>query len=94
MNLRDRYEIITNCESGFGRYDVMLKPLSDTDDGIILEFKVFNPRKENDLEETVQSALLQIAKNQYEQTLIDQGIGKERIRKYGFGFRGKEVLIG
>ena len=94
VDLRGRYEIISNRESGFGRYDVMLKPLNDTDDGIILEFKVFNPRKENDLEETVQSALLQISQNQYEQTLIDQGIGKERIRKYGFGFRGKEVLIG
>ena len=72
----------------------MLKPLNDTDDGIILEFKVFNPRRENTLEETVQSALLQIEQNQYEQTMMNQGIGKERIRKYGFGFRGKEVLIG
>ncbi len=94
VDLRDRYEIISNRESGFGRYDVMLKPLNDTDDGIILEFKVFNSRKEDTLEETVQSALLQIEQNQYEQTLMDQGIGKERIRKYGFGFRGKEVLIG
>lgn len=94
VDLRDRYEIISNRESGFGRYDVMLKPLNDTDDGIILEFKVFNPRRENDLEETVRSALLQIEQNQYEQSLMDQGIGKERIRKYGFGFRGKEVLIG
>lgn len=94
VDLRDRYEIISNRESGFGRYDVMLKPLNDTDDGIIMEFKVFNPRRENDLEETVQSALQQIEQNQYEQTLLNQGIGKERIRKYGFGFRGKEVLIG
>lgn len=94
VDLRDRYEIISNRESGFDRYDVMLMPLNDTDDGIILEFKVFNPRKENTLEETVRSALLQIEQNQYEQSLMDQGIGKERIRKYGFGFRGKEVLIG
>ena len=94
VDLRDRYEIISNRESGFGRYDVMLKPLNDTDDGIILEFKVFNSRKEDTLEETVQSAMLQIEQNQYEQTLMDQGIGKERIHKYGFGFRGKEVLIG
>lgn len=94
VDLRDRYEIISNRESGFGRYDVMLKPRNDTEDGIILEFKVYNPRKEDTLEETVQSALLQIEQKQYEQTLMNQGISKDRIRKYGFGFRGKEVLIG
>lgn len=94
VDLQGRYEIISNRESGFGRYDVMLKPLNEMDDGIILEFKVFQPKKEDTLEETVQSALLQIEQNQYEQTLFNQGIGKERIRKYGFGFRGKEVLIG
>ncbi len=94
VDLRDRYEIISNQESGFGRYDIMLKPLNETDDGIILEFKVWNPRKEDTLEETVQSALMQIEQKQYEQALLNQGISKERIRKYGFGFRGKEVLIG
>lgn len=78
----------------FGRYDVMLRPLNPADDGIILEFKVYHPRKEADLEETVQAALQQIAEKKYEQVLLDQGIKKERIRKYGFAFRGKEILIG
>lgn len=94
VDLRGRYEILSNRESGFGRYDVMLKPLKETDDGIILEFKVYNPKKEKNLEETVQNALQQIADKKYEQALLNQGIGKERIRKYGFAFRGKEVLIG
>lgn len=94
VDLKDRYEISSNRESGFGRYDVMLKPLNETDDGIILEFKIYNPKKEQDLEETVHNALQQITDKKYEQTLLDQGIGKERIRKYGFAFRGKEVLIG
>lgn len=94
VDLRGRYEVSSNRESGFGRYDVMLRPLNQTDDGIILEFKVHNPKKEANLEETVQAALQQIAEKQYEQTLLDQGIDKERIRKYGFAFRGKEVLIG
>lgn len=75
-------------------YDVMLKPLNQDDDGIILEFKVFNPQKEATLRETVQMALRQIEEKQYEQMLQSQGIGQERIRKYGFAFEGKKVLIG
>lgn len=94
VDLRDRYEVISNRESGFGRYDVMLRPLNETDDAIIIEFKVYNPKKEKDMEETVQAALQQIDEKKYEQTLTNQGIGRERIRKYGFAFQGKEVLIG
>lgn len=94
VDLRGRYEVSSNRESGFGRYDVMLRPLHPEDDGIILEFKIFNPKKENTMEETVQAALQQIQDKNYEQTLLEQGIGAERIRKYGFAFRGKEVLIG
>lgn len=94
VDLSDKYVITSNRESGFGRYDVMLEPLNKEDDGIILEFKVYNPRKEADLEETVQAALFQIEEKQYEQTLLDHGVKKENIRKYGFAFEGKKVLIG
>ena len=94
VDLRGRYEVISNRESGFGRYDVMLRPLDQADDGIIMEFKVYNPKKENDMEETVQAALQQINDKKYDMSLLEQGIAKERIRKYGFAFRGKEVLIG
>ncbi|MCM1235770.1 MAG: PD-(D/E)XK nuclease domain-containing protein, partial [Ruminococcus flavefaciens] len=94
VDLKGRYEITSNRESGFGRYDVMLRPLKETDDAIIMEFKIFNAKKEQDMEETVQNALQQIEDKKYEQVLLDQGIEKKRIRKYGFAFRGKEVLIG
>lgn len=94
VDLAGRYAVSSNRESGFGRYDVMLKPLNRDDDGIILEFKIYNPKKESSLEETVQAALEQIAEKKYEQTLLDDGIERDRIRKYGFAFRGKEVLIG
>ena len=93
MELQDRYIITSNRESGFGRYDVILYPRKD-DDAIIMEFKVFNKRREKNLEDTLASALRQIEEKQYAQTLIDRGIASERIRKYGFAFVGKEVLIG
>lgn len=46
------------------------------------------------MEETVENALKQIEEKQYEADLIARGIPKENIFKYGFAFRGKEVLIG
>ena len=94
VDLADRYQVMSNRESGYGRYDVMLVPKQSNDNGIILEFKIFNPQQERSLEETVQSALNQIEEKKYEQTLLARGIEKEYIRKYGFAFRGKEVLIG
>lgn len=94
MDLSDRYIVTSNRESGFGRYDVLLEPLNKEEDGLILEFKVHKPKKEATLEETIQSTLAQIEEKKYEQTLLDHGIDKARIRKYGFAFQGKEVLIG
>lgn len=94
VELQSRYRITSNRESGFGRYDILLEPVSSRDDAIIIEFKVFNPRKEKNLEETLQNALNQIEAKQYETVLLTKGIPAERIRRYGFVFEGKEVLIG
>ncbi len=94
VDLTGRYRVTSNRESGFGRYDVMLEPLDKRDDGIILEFKVHDPADETDLKETVQAALQQIEEKKYEQALLDLGIEKEHIRKYGFAFEGNKVLIG
>lgn len=95
VELRGRYTILSNRESGFGRYDVILEP-KDTgqDDAIILEFKVFNKKREQNLEETVMAAKKQIEEKQYEEQLMERGISRDRIRSYGFAFCGKQVLIG
>ena len=94
VDLSDRYVITSNRESGFGRYDVVIEPKDKKENAIILEFKVFNSKKETSLEETVESALTQIEEKNYAADLIARGIPAEHIRKYGFAFEGKKVLIG
>ena len=94
VELSDRYILTSNRESGFGRYDVMLEPRNSEDDGIILEFKVQDRDEEKELSDTVKEALAQIDRQRYEVMLTEKGIPRERIRKYGFAFSGKKVLIG
>lgn len=93
VSLENRYIITSNRESGFGRYDIMLEPKNKEEVAIIIEFKVFNTRRDKSIEDTVQAALQQIEDKNYEADLIARGVPKENIRKYGFAFRGKEVYI-
>ena len=95
VELADRYVLTSNRESGFGRYDVMLEPRRQEDDGIILEFIcVQDGDEEKELADTVKAALVQIEEKQYETMLVEKGVARERIRKYGFAFCGNRVLIG
>lgn len=94
IDLADRYQIKSNRESGFGRYDVMLEPLEGGQPAYVLEFKVRNARREKNLEETVREALRQIDERDYDAELTCKGFPKEKIRHYGFAFEGKRVLIG
>ncbi len=93
-DLRERYQIRSNRESGYGRYDVMLMPLNQQDKAIVIEFKVHEPDEESSLQDTVQSALYQIKEKNYDAELLAQGISADRICHYGFAFEGKKVLIG
>lgn len=94
VELKDRYVITSNRESGFGRYDVMMKPKTNMDHAIIMEFKVHDAEDEKTLRETAEAALLQIEEKKYASVFESEGIPPERIRKYGFAFQGKNVLIG
>lgn len=93
VELIDQYEVKSNRESGFGRYDVILKPRNIQKKAMILEFKVFNPAREKSLEETVDNALRQIKEKEYSAELLEAGIAEGNIRMYGFAFQGKKVLI-
>ena len=94
VELENRYVVTSNRESGFGRYDIMLEPRREGMDAFIIEFKVYNPRRDGTLEDTVRAALEQIEEKKYETYLRQRGIPEGRIRKYGFAFEGKTVLIG
>lgn len=92
----DIYEIRSNRESGFGRYDVMMIPKKRDNryPAVIMEFKVRNAIKEVNLEESVQAARKQIEEKNYDAELLARGFKKEEILHYGFAFEGKKILIG
>jgi len=83
------YEITSNRESGYGRYDVCLIPKDPSALGIVLEFKKV---KENGLlEEAALEALDQMQKRRYAQELTARGIKK--ILLLGCAFQGKKVFV-
>jgi hypothetical protein len=89
--LKNRYEINSNRESGYGRYDLALFPMNKLDPGIIIEFKLRNIREEENLDETAERALNQIEEKKYEQSFIQRGINF--VRKFAFGFDGRKIII-
>lgn len=94
VDIRDNYEVLSNRESGFGRYDVVLVPREKGRDAFVMEFKVFDDSEESGLEDTVAAALRQIDEKNYDTQLLDRGISENNIKHYGFAFCGKKVLIG
>lgn len=93
VSLKERYRIVSNRESGRGRYDIAMYPIYEQDDAFILEFKVLDDKREKNLEETAVNALKQIDDKCYETDFLAAGISRERIYKLGFAFCGKDVLV-
>ena len=91
--LEDRYNIRSNRESGFGRYDVMMEPIDKSDPAYILEFKVFDPDEEGTLEDAAKAGLAQIREKRYREDLLARGFREEQIKCCAFAFEGKKVLI-
>ena len=95
VNMAGTYTVRSNRESGYGRYDVMLEPVDKDGKAFIFEFKVIDPDEdEKNLEDTLAAAHRQIAEKKYAAELLSRGFAPEKIRCYGFAFRGKECLIG
>lgn len=93
VSLRDQYRIVSNRESGRGRYDIAMYPLKKDMDAFLMEFKVQDEKIEESLEQTADHALRQIEEKAYEADLLAAGIARERIYKIGFAFCGKDVCV-
>lgn len=91
VGLKNSYEVKSNRESGYGRYDVMLIPKDSSALGIVMEFKKVDRFEKITLEKAATSALKQIEEKNYAQELVDQGVN--RILYLGFAFKAKKVLI-
>ena len=94
--LLGRFALSSNRESGYGRYDLCLEPLDKTKHpfAYILEFKVFSVKDhDHNLEDTAIRARKQIDDKRYDSGLLAKGYLSEEIRKYGIGFRGKDVRL-
>ncbi|MBN1684421.1 MAG: AAA family ATPase [Gammaproteobacteria bacterium] len=89
VGLRDTYQVKSNRESGYGRYDVMLIPYDKTKLGLIIEFKTAKSAAE--LESAADVAMQQIADKNYVAELTEAGI--KNILQLGMAFYGKKVLI-
>lgn len=91
IELTDTHQIKSNCESGYGRYDVLLIPHNKSQLGIILEFKVALDNTSSALTTAATQALTQITEKHYQQELLQSGI--KNIVAIGIAFKGKNVEI-
>ena len=87
--LMGKYEIISNDESGYGRYDLAMIPIKSNEKAYLMEFKISKTKK--GMEERAQKALKQIDEKKYDTKLKARGI--KNILKIGVAFYGKEVKV-
>lgn len=88
--LGNRYKIRSNRESGLGRFDIQLMPLTKGMPGFIFEFK-HTKDEHTDLSALADSALQQIETKKYDPELRDNGVNS--IISIGIAFRGKSAVV-
>ena len=87
--LMTRFEVVSNREAGFGRFDIAIFPGKKQKVGALLEFKV--AEKEEDLPERAREALTQIRDRDYLSEFNRRGV--QEVWQYGIAFCGKKCLI-
>ena len=88
--LGNRYKIRSNRESGLGRFDIQLMPLTKGMPGFIFEFK-HTKDEHTDLSALADSALQQIEAKKYDTELRDNSVNS--IISIGIAFRGKSAVV-
>ncbi len=91
VSLSDKYEVKSNKESGYGRYDVMLIPKDTSKLGIIMEFKKIDDFMSKSIEKGIEEALNQIEENKYEAEIRERNISN--ILKLAIVFKGKKMRL-
>ena len=87
--LMGKYEIISNNESGYGRYDLAMIPIKSNEKAYLMEFKISKTEKRMTLK--AEEALKQIDEKKYDTRLKARGI--KNILKIGIAFYGKKVKV-
>ena len=87
--LMPEYKVLSNRESGYGRFDIAIFPEDKNKNGVIMEFKV--AENETNLSQTAEVALSQIGDMEYITEFKNRGI--DNVWKYGIAFCGKKCEI-
>jgi len=89
VTMADRYQVVSNRESGYGCFDIMLIPVDKKQQGVVIEFK----KKDADetLVDACQRALEQIKERDYAAMLRAAGV--QGVTFFGIGCEGKKVMV-
>ena len=87
--LMGRYEIISNNESGYGRYDLAMIPIKSYEKAYLMEFKISKTKE--GMTAKAEEALKQINEKKYDTRIKARGI--KNILKLGVAFYGKSVKV-
>ena len=87
--MMSEYQVVSNQESGLGRSDITLLPISRLSRGVLLELKV--AKREEDLQKLAEQACKQIIDMKYIEGLERKGY--KDIVGYGIAFYKKSCVI-